>query len=127
VNSIWEGSGNVICLDVLRAARREPGAIEALGAELDTARGGHRDFDRHVDALMGTLTALPDDPAAGRRLAQAIALALSASVLLRHGPSFVAEAFCASRLAGGPFTGAAFGSLPAGTEAAKIVGRAAAA
>ena len=127
VNSIWEGSGNVICLDVLRAARRESGAIEALGAELSAARGGHRDYDRHVDALLATLTALPDNPAAGRRLAQAIALALSASVLLRNAPAFIADAFCASRLAGGPFAGAAFGSLPDGVDAARLIARIAAA
>ena len=125
VNSIWEGSGNVVCLDVLRAVQREPAARDALVAELRAAHGAHRDLDRHADALVAELAAGAPAPARARGLAQAIALALSASVLVRHAPPFVADAFCATRLRGdAPFGGAAFGVLPAGTDAAAIVRRA---
>ncbi|HEY5861872.1 MAG TPA: isovaleryl-CoA dehydrogenase [Casimicrobiaceae bacterium] len=124
VNSIWEGSGNVICLDVMRAVGREPAALQALADELQEARGGNADLDRHVDALLRMLAAQPDDPAIARRLAQDIALALSATVLVRHAPAFVADAFCASRLRAASFPGAAFGTLPRECDARAIVARA---
>ena len=124
VNSIWEGSGNVICLDVLRAAQREPAAVAALVAELEGARGGNTLLDAHVTELSARLQGARDDPAAGRELTQAVALALSASVLVRHAPPAVADAFCATRLAPRAFAGAAFGALPAGAAAAAIVARA---
>jgi len=124
VNSIWEGSGNVICLDVMRAVGREPAALQALADELQEARGGNADLDRHVDALLRMLAAQPDDPAIARRLAQDIALALSATVLVRHAPAFVADAFCASRLRAASFPGAAFGTLPRECDARVIVARA---
>jgi putative acyl-CoA dehydrogenase len=123
VNSIWEGSGNVICLDVLRAVRREPAAVDALADELDIARG-NRHLDRHAAALVDSLRAGIDDPARGRQLSQAIALALAAATLVRHAPAYIADAFCASRLATDvPFGGAAFGTPPAMSDAAAIVGR----
>jgi putative acyl-CoA dehydrogenase len=124
VNSIWEGSGNVICLDVMRAVGREPAALEALAHELQEARGGNADLDGHVDTLLRTLATPPDDPACARRLAQDIALALSAAVLVRDAPAFVADAFCASRLRAASFRGAAFGTLPRECDARAIVGRA---
>jgi len=124
VNSIWEGSGNVICLDVLRAAQREPAAVAALVAELEGARGGNALLDAHVTELSARIQGARDDPAAGRELTQAVALALSASVLVRHAPPAVADAFCATRLAPRAFAGAAFGALPAGAAAAAIVARA---
>ena len=124
VNSIWEGSGNVICLDVLRAAQREPAAVAALVAELEGARGGNTLLDAHVTELSARIQGARDDPAAGRELTQAVALALSASVLVRHAPPAVADAFCATRLAPRAFAGAAFGALPAGAAAAAIVARA---
>jgi putative acyl-CoA dehydrogenase len=113
VNSIWEGSGNVICLDVMRAVQREPAVIDALSAELAAARGGNDGFDRYAEALVHRLAAPATDPAVGRGLAQAVALAVSAGVLIRHAPAFVADAFCASRLAHAAFAGAAFGAGPA--------------
>jgi len=124
VNSIWEGSGNVICLDVLRAAQREPAAVAALVAELEGARGGNALLDAHVTELSARIQGARDDPAAGRELTQAVALALSASVLVRHAPPAVDDAFCATRLAPRAFAGAAFGALPAGAAAAAIVARA---
>jgi putative acyl-CoA dehydrogenase len=124
VNSIWEGSGNVICLDVIRVLRREPAATDALMQELYTARGANRDLDRHVAALEALLRESSDDGANGRRLAQAIAVALSAAVLVRDAPAFVADAYCATRLrADVAHAGAAFGALPPDVDAAAIVRR----
>jgi putative acyl-CoA dehydrogenase len=124
VNSIWEGSGNVICLDVLRAMRREPGALDALAVELDLARGGNVHLDRATTALKQAIAELAEDTDAGRRVAQALALALQGALLVRHAPPFVADAFCASRLGDQPFGGAAFGSLPPGADTRAIVSRA---
>jgi putative acyl-CoA dehydrogenase len=97
VNSIWEGSGNVMCLDVLRALRKGPEVADALATELDAARGAHPAYDRFCAALKSQL---PDAglESSGRRLTQDLALAVQASLLARHAPRAVAEAFCASRL-----------------------------
>ncbi len=124
VNSIWEGSGNVMCLDVLRAARREPDAAAALVAELRAARGAHRAYDAFVAGLEQDVAAVGDDAFAGRQLAQAIATGMQASLLLRHAPAAVGDAFCVTRLSALPFAGGAFGALPAGTDAAAIIARA---
>jgi putative acyl-CoA dehydrogenase len=124
VNSIWEGSGNVICLDVTRAARREPATIDALFEELDQVRGGNRDLDAHA-ALLRELSTAADDQASARRFAQAIAVAFTASLLVRHAPAFVADAFCASRLrVDVAFSGAAFGTLPKDVDTAALIRRA---
>jgi putative acyl-CoA dehydrogenase len=125
VNSIWEGSGNVICLDVMRAARREPAAIDALFAELDDARGANRDLDSFATALRDVAWDADDDQASARQIAQSIALAFMASLLVRHAPGFVADAFCASRLRpANAFAGAAFGTLPKKCDAAALIRRA---
>ncbi len=110
LNNIWEGSGNVICLDVLRVMERQPQAIEAYLAEVTRARGA----DRRFDAYLGTLEQALADPAQrelrGRRLCETMALALQASLLLRQAPAAMADAFCAARL--GESLGLAFGTLP---------------
>ncbi|HEV3239034.1 MAG TPA: isovaleryl-CoA dehydrogenase [Casimicrobiaceae bacterium] len=121
LNSIWEGSGNVMCLDVLRAARREPAAIEALLSELAAAGGAEVRFDRHLAALA---TALRDPGAAerdARRIAGGIATGLAAALLLRHAPAAIGEAYCASRLEGG--YGGALGALPASVDTAALIAR----
>lgn len=121
LNSIWEGSGNVMCLDVLRAARRETAAVDALLSELAAARGADPRLDRQVAALAA---ALRDPDAAerdARRIAGGIAAALAATLLLRHVPAPAGEAYCASRLDAG-YAGA-LGALPAGVDAAALVGR----
>lgn len=120
VMAIWEGSGNVIALDVLRALHREPAAREAFDAELASARGADRVFDAHHDRLRRTLASA--DESSARSTVAALAVALQASLLLRHAPAAVADAFVASRL--GPDRGALYGELPAGVDAAGIVGRA---
>ena len=124
LNSIWEGSGNVNALDVLRAVGREPLAVEALDKELAQARG----LDRRVDAAVeGTLTAVravaSADPVqaqlGARRLVQDIAVALQAALVVQYSPSVVAETFLASRL--GDADGRVFGTLSVGSAAAKEV------
>jgi putative acyl-CoA dehydrogenase len=119
LNSIWEGSGNIQCLDVLRALAREPGAGTALLAEIEAARGLHPALDAATAALR---IALQDASEAGARLlVERLALALQASVLLRAG-SPVAEAFCRSRLGGGH--GLAMGTLPPELATAAAIERA---
>jgi putative acyl-CoA dehydrogenase len=120
LNSIWEGSGNIMCLDVLRALAREPRAREALDASLAIAKGRDARFDSFLARLAGELSS-PQDSSA-RRLTQMIALAVQAAVLLTHGPAASAEAFLASRLALAP--PAAFGTLPAGIDQMALIERA---
>ena len=122
LNGIWEGSGNVICLDVLRAMERSPEAVEAFFAELDLAAGGDRRLDSAVAALQGSLADAEQVEARARRIVEAMALALQGALLVRHGHPAVADAFCASRLGGD--WGHAFGTLPAGVDVHTIVERA---
>jgi putative acyl-CoA dehydrogenase len=124
VNSIWEGSGNVICLDVLRAATREPASVEALISELANARAQNRDLDRYIASLEASLRHGGDDPASARRLTQGIALALAGALVVTHSPAAIADAFCASRLRVDSYCGAAFGTLPTGVDLTSIVERA---
>ena len=121
VNSIWEGSGNVMCVDVVRAARREPDAVVALGELLASARGEDVHYDAFAAELTMQLVDLGDDLALARRLAQGIAVAAAAAVLLRHAPAPIASAFCATRLAPHAFGGGAFGALPAPRGVAEAI------
>ncbi len=118
--SIWEGSGNVAALDVLRAVAREPSCVEALFAELDLAAGADHRLDQAISRLHKEL----GDPseARARRLAELIALTLQGALLVRHGHPAVADAFCASRLDGD--WGVAFGTLPGGLDLGAIIDRA---
>jgi putative acyl-CoA dehydrogenase len=120
LQSIWEGSGNVAALDALRALTRQPESAEAFFAELDQAAGA----DRRLDQAVGRLRKELSDPSESRarHLAEAMALALQGSLLVRHGDPAVADAFVASRLAGD--WGHAFGTLPSGTDTAAIIARA---
>jgi putative acyl-CoA dehydrogenase len=97
LNGIWEGSGNVICLDVLRAAERSPEAVDAFLAELDAASGSDMRYDAAVDSIRELLE--ETDPSGARRLVERAAIALQASLLLRYAPQAVADAFIASRIA----------------------------
>src|SRR6266851_5301633 len=123
VNSIWEGSGNIMCLDVLRALGRGTEAGAALRAELAAAHGSDIRLDRFVVALEANLGRSGNDEGEARRLVEAMVLALQATLLIKGGPSTVAEAFCASRLARA--WGHAFGTLPEGGDLRAIVERAA--
>jgi putative acyl-CoA dehydrogenase len=127
LNSIWEGSGNVNALDVLRAAGREPLALEALDKELSVIRGADRRLDDAVDRTVGALRVAAADPAeaqaGARRLVRDIALTLQASLVVQYSPIVVADAFLDSRL--GQDDGRVFGTLAVGrTAASEIVERA---
>jgi putative acyl-CoA dehydrogenase len=129
LNSVWEGSGNVTALDVLRALVRSPGSADTLLAEIDLAAGGDRRLDAAAARLRRELREAADGEGAqyrARRLAGLITLTLQASLLVRHAPAAVADAFCASRLgsepSGGP--GGPFGALPDGLDLDPVLGRA---
>jgi len=122
VNSVWEGSGNVICLDVLRALHKEPRSTDALVAELRLARGGDARLDAHLDALEADLVPGKVDEGGARRLVERMALALQAALLVRHAPREVSEAFCRTRIAGEQ--GRTFGALPAGVDTGALLRRA---
>jgi putative acyl-CoA dehydrogenase len=128
LNSIWEGSGNIQCLDLLRALRREPGCRDALFAELALARGADAGLDAEVARLSTQLDAIGAEAgdasaeAGARWLAERLALAMQAAILLRGGDPAVAAGFCASRL--GAQRGLAFGTLPAGIATPALLERA---
>jgi putative acyl-CoA dehydrogenase len=122
LNSIWEGSGNVMGLDVLRAMGREDEAIPAVMAELEKARGNHPNLDRAIDDQRDELADPEGLEARMRMVTEMMALTLQAALLTRHGDSPVADAFCASRLA--PRYRGAFGTLPKGLDLDAIISRA---
>ena len=119
--SIWEGSGNVMSLDVLRALTRSPRALEVFFHEIDQAHGADARLDARVKELKGQFT----DPATletrARRVVESMALCLQGSLLVRNGDEAVADAFCASRLGGDG--GLEYGTLPAGTDFERIIAR----
>jgi len=124
INTVWEGSGNVIALDVLRALRKEPEGLTALLGECELAAGADARLDAHLQRVRDGLARLAGEQPEwhARAVVEDLALALQASLLVRHAPPMVADAFCASRLGSGG--GRAFGTLPAGVDAAGIVERA---
>jgi putative acyl-CoA dehydrogenase len=121
VNSIWEGSGNVNALDLLRALAKQPAARDAYFAEVALAGGADAHVDRALAELRDELAGTPAE-AQARRIVERMAVLLQASLLARHAPSYVADAFCASRLGGEG--GAVFGTLPASAGARAILDRA---
>ena len=124
LNGIWEGSGNVMSLDVLRAMAREPEGLPAFLAECELARGADARLDEHLDALPRTLASLAGEDAQwlARRAVEDLALAFQASLLVRTAPPAVADAYCAGRL--GAARGRAYGTLPAGVDEGAILDRA---
>ncbi|HEX4078072.1 MAG TPA: isovaleryl-CoA dehydrogenase [Rhizomicrobium sp.] len=121
LNSIWEGSGNVICLDVLRAMTREPASVEAFVSELEAARGTYAALDSAISRLKDRLLR-PSGEAEARRLVEELALALQAAVLARDAPPAIADAFCATRLAERP--GFAYGASEAKMDTDAVLSRA---
>ncbi len=125
LNSIWEGSGNVIALDVLRVMSKEPESFEGLLEEVDLVAGADPRLDRTIANArqqIASLASSPDSAAyVARRVVERLALVLQASLVVRHSPPGVAEAFLASRIAGDG--GLAFGTLPPGLEAEAIIDR----
>jgi len=123
VNAIWEGSGNVICLDVLRAMSREPDALPALLAELRAVTGAHSRYDAELERWETELSrGFEHAESRARTLTSKLALLLQASLVLRHSVPAVADAFCATRL--GQSSELIFGTLPPGTNATAILERA---
>jgi putative acyl-CoA dehydrogenase len=120
LNSIWEGAGNIMALDMLRGLRKGD-AVAALAKELAPARGQHAALDRLAEALPARIEAMASETEA-RRLAQDVALAVQAALLAQTAPPAVVGSFCASRLGGD--WGNAFGTLGAGTDFDSIIERA---
>jgi putative acyl-CoA dehydrogenase len=121
LNSVWEGSGNVICLDVLRAMGKEPPGVDALLHEIAEGAGGDRRLDAYLARLKDEVRDLSRLEPRARRVVERMAVGLQASLLVRHAPPAVADAFCASRLTGDH--GQAFGTLPAGVDCPAIIAR----
>ncbi len=126
VMAIWEGTGNVIALDVLRALGREPDATEAFASELETTRGANQTLDAHTAHTLKLLTQLARADAIeaqtqARQLTESLALALQGSLMVRHAAASDADAFIAARL--GDERSSQYGVLPRGTDAAAIVAR----
>ena len=120
VNSTWEGSGNVQCLDVLRALSKEPGVLEALFIELGNGHGD-RHLARHIEQLKSAFMDTQDIQYRARQLTEDIAVALQAKLLLEAGNAAVSDGFIASRLSDS--SGRAYGALPRGVDVAAIVAR----
>ncbi len=121
LNGVWEGAGNVICLDVLRAIAKAPESAAALRAEIALAKGMHAALDTGLARLDEMLAAPASFEAQARMIIEHMALCVCASLLLRHAPAVMAEAFCASRLGG--LHGMALGTLPAGLALGAMVAR----
>ena len=119
--SIWEGSGNVMALDVLRALTRAPEALDAYFGELDLATGHDTRYDAFVQTVRSEFDHPDDLELRARRVVERLAIALQAALLLQHAPAPVADAFVATRLAGDG--GLHYGTLPAGTDFAAIIDR----
>ena len=122
VNAIWEGSGNVQCLDVLRALSKTPGVVDAYFTEVGKAKGSHATLDRYVADLATDLKDLRDFEYRARDVVDRMALALQASLLVRNAPAFVSDAFCHSRLE--HLGHHNFGTLPRGVDTTAIIARA---
>ena len=125
LNSIWEGAGNVAALDVLRAMAKEPEGLPAFLAECELASGADERLDLHLNRVREQTAAVfdADEPQfEARRVVENLALALQGSLLVRHSPPAVADAFCAARLGGE--SGRVYGTLPAGLDVGAIIERA---
>ena len=122
VNAIWEGSGNVQCLDVLRALSKTPAVLEAFFIEVGKARGTNAVLDRYVANLASDFKDLQDFEYRARDVVDRMALAIQASLLVRHAPAFISDAFCHSRLE--QLGHHNYGTLPRGVDVAAIIARA---
>lgn len=120
VNAIWEGSGNIQCLDVVRAVKKTPQVLDVFFDEVNRARGGNAVLDAWVHHLERDIGALSEYRA--REFADRMALALQAALLQRHAPAFVADAFCAARLTGTAHRN--YGTLPPAVDCAALIERA---
>lgn len=119
LNSIWEGSGNIMCLDLLRAIEKEPEAAEVLSSEWRQARGANTHLDRYIAKLEADLAKITDDQAAARRFTERIALSLSGALLVMYSPPAISDAFCRSRLSDD--WGSTFGTLSEALDFSTII------
>jgi putative acyl-CoA dehydrogenase len=119
LNAIWEGSGNVIALDILRTLAKEPAAMDAYVEEIAAARGASAVLDQAAEALIARAATTSEDEARGA--AERMALVLQAALLARHGPPEIADAFIAGRI--GSDRGATYGALTSGADVAAILAR----
>ncbi|MDQ7732668.1 isovaleryl-CoA dehydrogenase [Halomonas sp. SpR1] len=122
INAIWEGSGNVQCLDILRAIEKQPEVLDAYFAELAKAQGADAHLDRFIHQLQQQMQDTQALQYRARQLADGMALALQGALLVQHAPADVADAFCAGRLA--ERSGLNTGTLPTGLDCAAIIARA---
>ncbi|MGE5667846.1 MAG: isovaleryl-CoA dehydrogenase [Betaproteobacteria bacterium] len=122
VNAIWEGSGNIQCLDVLRAMQKTPEVLEVFFDELARAKGASATLDRWIGALRNEFNDPADLEYRARDVVDRMALAIQAALLLRHAPSYIADAFCASRLTASGYRN--YGTLPREVDCAAIIERA---
>ena len=122
VNSIWEGSGNVQCLDVLRAISKSPAVLEAYFNELDSARGGNKYYDHYIQTLKSDLSNVDDFQYQARYIVERLAKSMQAAQLIKAGKPLISDAFCESRL--GDIRGLSFGNLGKGIDCRSIIERA---
>ena len=125
LNSVWEGSGNIICLDVQRTLQRDPTAFEIYIGELEKASGMNRSLDALIKSLKTDVTSLTERQA--RYFVERLALGLQGALLLQYAPNFVSEAFCHTRLEGTPPQMGGhgiYGTLPTSVNTEKIIERA---
>ena len=122
INAIWEGSGNVQCLDILRAIEKQPEVLDAYFAELAKAQGADAHLDRFIHQLQRSMQDTQALQYRARQLADGMALALQGALLVQHAPAYVANAFCAGRLT--DHSGLNTGALPTGLDCAAIIERA---
>jgi putative acyl-CoA dehydrogenase len=121
LNGIWEGTGNVICLDVLRAMQREPETVSVFLGEVRKARGADSRLDAFTEEVERRLSKLNEFEPIARRVVETMAFALQGSLLVRYSTPAVADAFCATRLDGD--WGRAFGTMPSGLDTQAIIDR----
>ncbi len=122
LGSIWEGSGNVMCLDVLRAMKKDPEALTMLREQLTDVHGQHRTYDKFLKTLKNMMGESELHPAQARHLVEYLALALQGSLLIQHAPDNVVDAFCHGRI--GKIRGLTFGAGPAITGSSEMIDRA---
>src|SRR5262249_37567382 len=122
LNGIWDGSGNVICLDVIRSMLRQPDSLDAFVDEIAKGRGATSRFDRFADEVESRLANSRQLEPTARRIVEMMALALQGSLLVRYAAPSVVDAFCATRL--DRDWGHAFGTLPDGLDVEAIIERA---
>lgn len=123
VNSIWEGSGNVQCLDLLRAMAKDPGSVDVFMTEVKAAAGADKRLDQYTAQLGREFADLADIEYRARSISEKMALALQGSLLVQYGNPAVADAFCAGRLTGDT-SGLVFGGLPRNVDCDAIIRRA---